>query len=240
LAFCLVLPLMLRGDSPASPPNPQPAIRIPSYVAWTEQTITLASHGDAFRGLLISRRCSHCHGSEGFSGEPFIPNLAGVDRLSLWKQLEDFRSGKRSSRAMQPIAASLSMQDSADVAAYYSMLPTSPDPQDNRAFPQAVTNSSGSEIGLRLISRGDGRRGIPPCQSCHGPVGYVKGAPALGNQNGRYLLSQLKAFSDGSRANDINMPMRSIARQLTDEEKSALAECYGEGLGPAASSPGTR
>ena len=38
------------------------------------------------------------------------------------------------------------------------------------------------------------------------------------------------------RANDINMPMRTIASQLTEEEKHALAEYYGSGLGllPAA------
>jgi cytochrome c553 len=233
---CLGLPLLLRGDA-ASPGN-QPAVRIPSYVAWTEETIARASRGDAFRGLLISRRCSHCHGSEGFSSEVNIPNLAGIDRLSLWKQLEDFRTGKRASRAMQPIAAALSGQDSADVAAYYSMLPTGPDPQDNRAFPRAVANSSQGEMGLRLISFGDGQRGVPPCQACHGPIGSVKGAPALSNQNGGYLLNQLKAFSDGSRANDINMPMRSIAAQLTEKEKMAVSEYYGAGLGPSTASPG--
>jgi cytochrome c553 len=232
--LCLGLPLILRGDSA---PGNLPPIRIPSYVAWTEETVARASKGDAFRGLLISRRCGHCHGSEGFSSEPIIPNLAGLDRLSTWKQVEDFRSGKRVSRAMQPIAAALSAQNAADVAAYYSMLPTSPDPQDNRAFPQPVSNSAHGEIGLRLIAFGDGQRGIPPCQACHGPIGYLKGAPALSNQNGSYLLNQLKAFSDGSRANDINMPMRSIAARLTDEEKVAVSEYYGAGLGPSTASP---
>jgi hypothetical protein len=36
----------------------------------------------------------------------------------------------------------------------------------------------------------------------------------------------------GSRANDINVRMRSIARQLTAEEKTAVSEYYGAGLGP--------
>jgi cytochrome c553 len=50
-------------------------------------------------------------------------------------------------------------------------------------------------------------------------------------QNSEYVLSQLEAFASGSRANDINMPMRTISRLLTDDERHALAEFYGSGLG---------
>lgn len=226
---------MLRGDSSSAPTgNTQPPVRVPSNVAWTAETIETASGGDAFRGLLLSRRCSHCHGSEGFSAEPYIPDLAGIDRLSTWKQLADFRSGKRISPVMQPIASGLTERDSADLAAYYSMLPTSPDPQDNRSFPQPIHDLWRASIAVRLVVFGDGARGIPPCQACHGPVGFLKGAPPLDNQNGVYLLNQLRRFADGERANDINMPMRSIAVQLTEEEKSSLSQYYG--AGPRASS----
>jgi cytochrome c553 len=206
---------------------------VPSNVAWTRETIRTASQGDAFRGSLIAHQCGHCHGAEGFSAEPLIPNLAGIDRLSIWKQLADFRAGKRTSRVMQPIAALLSPQDSADVAAYFSMLPTFPDPQDNRSFPQTMPDPAQSRLAERFIVFGDGLRGIPPCQACHGPVGHVKGAPPLAAQNGGYLLSQLQHFSDDSRANDINLVMRSIARQLTDEEKAAVSGYYGAGRGPS-------
>jgi hypothetical protein len=47
-------------------------------VAWTEETLTIVSSGDAFRGLLLARRCNHCHGEEGFSSVPAFPNLAGA------------------------------------------------------------------------------------------------------------------------------------------------------------------
>ncbi len=64
------------------------------------------------------------------------PNLAGMNKLSIWKQLQDFRIHKRRSRAMEPIAESLSPRDIADVVSYYSALPVFPDPQDNRVFPR--------------------------------------------------------------------------------------------------------
>lgn len=208
----------------------EPAARVPSNVAWTAETIAMASSGDAFRGSLIGRRCDRCHGREGFSSSAAVPNLASMDRLVIWKQLDDFRAGKRSSRVMQPIANSLTLQDSADVAAYYWMIPIKPDPQDDRAFPQPLSDPSHAAVAGRLIGSGDGSRGLPPCQACHGPIGFVVGAPSLATQNSSYLLEQLDAFANGGRANDINMRMRSIAAQLTEDERHALAESYGSGV----------
>ncbi len=236
LALLATTVLLSGRDSSAQSENSEPPIRVPSNVAWTQDTLALISRGDAFRGLLLARRCNHCHGEEGFSSVPNFPNLAGVDRLSFWKQMQDFRSGKRTSPVMQPIAEGLSPRSAADLAAYYAMLPTASDPQENRAFPQPMHDASGATMAIRLIVFGDGQRGIPPCQSCHGPVSYVNGAPPLATQNGNYLEQQLELFSNGNRANDINVRMRSIARQLTAEEKTALSEYYGAGLGPGVTS----
>ena len=207
----------------------QPPARIPSEVAWTDETLALANSGDPMRGLILSRRCERCHGAEGFSSTPAIPNLAAIDKLTMWKQLQDFRSGKRKSALMEPIAAVLTLRQSADLAAYYALVPNTPDPLDSRSFPERISNPSMARIAVPLITLGDGQRGIPPCQACHGPVGYVKGAPSLATQNGLYILNQLNALSGWSRANDINIRMRSIAGQLTLEEKQALSDYYGSG-----------
>lgn len=210
--------------------------RIPSYVSWTPENIAAASSGNAFRGSLLAKRCDHCHGSEGFSPVGSTPNLAGINNLAIWKQLEDFRTRKRASRAMNPIAESLTARDVADVVAYYSALPLFSDPQDNRVFPQAKSEAGHTAIASRLVTFGDGERGIPPCQACHGPVAYRIGAPSLMTQNADYVLNQLEAFANRTRTNDINEPMRVIAALLTEDERHALAEFYGADLGfqPAA------
>ena len=190
-----------------------------------------ASSGDAFQGMLLAKRCDHCHGAEGFSAVASTPNLAGINKLAIWKQLEDFRTRKRLSHTMDPIAESLSPRDEADVVAYYAKLPVFSDPQDNRIFPQSRPDPNHAAIASHLVSFGDGERGIPPCQACHGPVAYRPGAPTLTTQNGDYILKQLEEFANQIRANDINMPMRTIAALLTEEERHALAEYYGSGLG---------
>ena len=138
---------------------------------------------------------------------------------------------------MEPIAESLSSRDIADVVSYYAELPIFNDPQDNRAFPQGQPESGHAATASRLITFGDGERGIPPCQACHGPVAYRPGVPTLMTQNGDYILNELEGFANRTRANDINQPMRTIAALLTEDERHALAEYYGAGLGlqPASS-----
>ncbi len=205
--------------------------RIPSEVAWTAETIAAASSGDAFRGSLRAKSCEHCHGAEGYSPDASTPNLAGLDQLALWKQLQDFRSRKRASPAMSPIANSLSSRDMADVVAYYSSLPLFSDPQDNRSFPQSRPDAAHASAASHLVNFGDGERGIPPCQACHGPEAYRPGVPSLMSQNSDYLLRQLEEFAAGSRANDINMTMRTISTLLTDDERHAMTQFYGSGLG---------
>jgi cytochrome c553 len=224
LAAIAVTALFVRaGDKPPD--------RIPSYVEWTPETIAEASSGDPFRGLLLARHCAHCHGDEGFAQKANIPNLASMDRLTLWKQLQDFRAGKRVARPMNPISRELSSKDVADVAAYYSKLPIFYDPEDNRVFPQPAPDPVQKGMAWRLATFGDGERGIPPCQACHGPVAYRPGAPSLMTQNADYVLDQLEAFANRTRTNDINEPMRTISILLSEDERHALAAYYGAGLG---------
>jgi cytochrome c553 len=136
--MALAFPVALWAYGALSAPSKsQPSPRVPSNVAWTEETVAQASMGNVFRGLLLAKHCEHCHGSEGFSAEGQIPNLAGMDRLSFWKQMDDFASRKRNSTPMSAIVATLNRTDFADLAAYSSALPASADPWDKRVFPQA-------------------------------------------------------------------------------------------------------
>jgi len=216
-------------------PPKQDLAQAPTTVAWTPETIDEANKGDVVRGMVLARRCEKCHGEEGFSDTGEVPNLASMDKLAFWKELEDFRTGKRNSPLMGPVAQVLTAQDEADLGAYYAMLPAIPDPQDTRVKPPAALDAKTEHMASFLVTLGDGKRGIPPCQACHGPVGNVRGAPSLATQNADYIEDQLDNFADGSRANDINVTMRTIAHALTPEERKALGAYFGGGMG---SSPG--
>jgi cytochrome c553 len=207
--------------------SPQPALRIPTTVAWTQATLNQIRAGDAERGAQVALNCAACHESTSADPAHLIPTLDGMDAASIFKQLSDYRSGKRLWGAMSAIAKTLTVEDSADVAAYFAtrtgqLQANLPEriPQGGRAFRQ-------SDPAARLALAGDPQRGIAPCSACHGPGGFRLGAPPLTGQYTAYIERQLGSFAQGIRHNDIYEQMRAIARQLTPDEMKALAEFYG-------------
>jgi cytochrome c553 len=213
------------GSGPAS--QPQPALRTPTLIAWTPSTLEQIAAGDAGHGEFIAMNCAACHGQGGVSSSTLFPTLAGMDAAVIYKELDDFRSGKRVSAVMGAMAKALSAQDSADVAAYFAARPGGLPRLDGDRVPESGRSLREADPGKRLIFAGDPHRGIAPCSACHGPGGYKPGAPALQGQQEPYIEQQLAAFAQGTRANDILEQMRVIARQLTADEMHALAALYG-------------
>ena len=77
--------------------------------------------GDPIRGERIALSCARCHGDGGMSETAWIPSLAGMNQNAIYKQLDDYRSHRRRPEwYMASIAQALSLQDSADVSAYYA------------------------------------------------------------------------------------------------------------------------
>jgi cytochrome c553 len=70
--------------------------------------------------------CSACHGLNGVSVTDAIPNLAGQKAAYLATQLRLLKEGTRKNATMGAIAAQLSPDDIANVAAYYASLPGAP------------------------------------------------------------------------------------------------------------------
>jgi cytochrome c553 len=203
-------------NAPASQPVAgQPA----SAVAWTTATRRRLAQGNVTAGATIAVTCNNCHGADGISADAAFPNLAGQSAAAIYKQLEDFRSGKRNAAVMGVYVSPLSEQNLFDLAAYYASLP-------NPMGDTMSTQSSANTVARRLIEFGDPLRGIAPCAACHGPVSVTLGAPGLRGQQRAYLEFQMQSFKDGNRRNDISEQMRSVARQLTGEEIAMLAAYY--------------
>ena len=171
------------------------------------------------RELESRSTCNGCHGTNGISSDAIIPNLAGQSAAAIYKQLADFRTGKRDAAVMGVYVSPLSEQGLLDLAAYYASLP-------NPAGVDLSPQNSSDTVVRRLIEVGDPIRGIAPCASCHGPLGMTQGAPGLRGQQRAYLELQMQSFTDGNRRNDISEQMRSVARQLTGEEIALLAAYY--------------
>ena len=187
-----------------------------------------AAKADASKGQTIaSRVCAACHGPDGNSPTSANPKLAGQVQEYLHKQLVNFKpaSGSKAERdnpIMAGMAAPLSADDMRNVAAYFSQ---------QAPKPGAAKNKESLDLGRRLWRAGDATRGLPACAGCHGATGAGVPAqfPRLAGQYAEYTENQLKAFRSGTRANDANRAMRTIAGKLTDPEIAAVAD-YAAGL----------
>jgi cytochrome c553 len=207
--------------------EPQPPARTPTRIAWTRATLAQIASGNEQNGAFVGLNCGACHGERGVSPSALIPTLAGMDSAVIYKQLDDYRSGKRLWGVMSAIATALTVENSADVATYFASLPDGLRPIAGEGLPESGHSLRQRDPTLRLIFVGDPGRGIPPCAACHGPTAEKVGAPALQGQHTAYIERQLAAFAQGMRQNDINEQMRTIAAQLTQDDMHALAVYYG-------------
>jgi cytochrome c553 len=217
--------LGLRPDRAAAG-ELQPAPVVPSFIAWTPATLAAIATGRSEAGAFVALNCAVCHGEQGVSKLADVPTLAGMDASALYKELADYRSGKRLYGAMNGIALALSLQNLADVSVYYARLPGGLPVVTGRDPFGAGRRLGASDPVQRLVYSGDPSRGIGACGGCHGPIGYRRGAPALASQDGAYLERQTAAFAQGSRHNDINEQMRTVAVALTGAESAAVSQYY--------------
>jgi cytochrome c553 len=183
-----------------------------SKVAWTPETLRFVKKGDANKGKDVAAVCAGCH-NEGNAA----PNLDGQLPTYLYKQLVDYKNGSRKDpgATMNGLAATLSEQDAADVAAWYGSQ-------------KPMVGKGGASDPTGIVSVGDGKRMEPACSSCHGGSGQGEkvDTPRLSGQKAEYLEKTLLAYKNGSRANDIYSRMRLIGSKLSDAEIKQLAEYY--------------
>ena len=81
-----------------------------------------ATAGDAVAGKSKAMMCAGCHGADGISMSPEIPNLAGQKEAYLAKAIRDYKTGARKNSMMQSIIAGVADADIPDLAAYYASL----------------------------------------------------------------------------------------------------------------------
>ena len=151
--------------------------------------------------------CGYCHGENGNSKRPHIPNLASQNPIYLFHAFEQFARGEREDYVMTSLAKNLTMEDRVNIAVYFSqqkVLPTT-----------AAVDGALSKQGATLFKR--------TCVACHGMQGQgMEKMPRLAGQPAEYIRKALKRFrsNDPSRAGSV---MLGIASQLSDNDIEALA-----------------
>ncbi len=182
--------------------------------------------GDAELGKAKSAMCVACHGADGNSVVAVWPKLAGQHEQYTARQLSLFKNGTRKATVMGGMTAGLSVEDMANLGAYFAT--------------QKTTIGSADEslvaAGKALYQGGIADRKVPACMACHGMAGKgnpLSGYPVVAGQHATYTEQRLKDFRAGATAggdDDANGKiMAEVAKKLTDEEIKAVAS-YMQGL----------
>ncbi|KJV05591.1 c-type cytochrome [Methylocucumis oryzae] len=150
--------------------------------------------------------CSGCHGVQGKSANPELPNLAAQRVNYITSQLNAFNSGARKNSVMQAIAAQLNEQNIAELAGYYAGL---------------APVSSGADPAL--AKAGEGKAAM--CLGCHGSRAQGNNQiPRLAGQAPGYLIKQLQNFKSGFRQGG---PMQAISSSLSDQDMAEISAYLG-------------
>jgi cytochrome c553 len=151
--------------------------------------------------------CGYCHGENGNSKRPHIPNLASQNPIYLFHSFEKFAKGERVDFVMSKLAKSLSLEDRVNIAVYFSQQKVEPT--------AAASDAALAQRGGALFQR--------TCTACHGSHAQGKETmPRLAGQPGEYIRKALGRFrsNDPSRAGSV---MIGIAGQLSESDIEALA-----------------
>ncbi len=181
--------------------------------------------GDAAAGGKKIDMCIGCHGIVGYQAsfpEVYkVPKISGQGGKYIANALTAYRAGERKHPSMRGIAAALSDQDIADLAAYYEQHGKD---AGTAALPAEPARKPSAQVDALL------KKGI--CISCHG-ANFSKpidpSYPKLAGQNADSLYMSLRAYKTDNnpqfgRANGV---MAGVAKQFSNADLKAMAQYIG-------------
>jgi cytochrome c553 len=180
-----------------------------------------AAKPDLAKGEAISTNvCVACHANDGSRGSPANPIIQGQHPEYLYKQLIEYKAGKRKNPIMQGIASALSEDDMKNVSAFYAT---------KNPRPGFAKSKDTIQLGERIYRGGIFDRNVPACAGCHSPTGggIPSQYPRVAGQHAEYNEAQLVAFRIGARNNSAQMV--GIAAKMNDREIKAVSD-YMAGL----------
>lgn len=177
--------------------------------------------GDAKAGQGKIAMCIGCHGIAGYQAsfpEVYkVPKISGQSAKYIVSALNAYKKGERKHPSMRGIAASLSDQDMADVAAYYSVHGV----VEGATLAAKPGKEPSAQVDALLKKAG--------CVACHGE-NFAKpidpSYPKIAGQHSDYLFVALKAYKteNNPQVGRANGVMASIAKQFSNNELKELSK----------------
>lgn len=148
--------------------------------------------------------CFNCHGEDGNSKLPDVPNLAAQNAGYLLVQIGKFASGERTDSFMQGLVKALSEEERINIAVFFSQQTLK---KENRG---GAPNAAGKALYERV------------CVTCHGAGGLGDDLiPRIAGQQRNYVVRALTRYrsQDGRR----DPRMSGVAAKLSPADINAVA-----------------
>ncbi len=178
--------------------------------------------GNAENGGKINSLCIGCHGIVGYQASfpeiHKVPKISGQSAAYIVSALNAYKKGERKHPTMRGIAASLTDQNMADLAAHYEA--------DGAVAGETAPGKAepGNSQAAALVTKG-------ACTTCHGD-NFSKPLPSypkIAGQHSDYLFVALKAYQkeNNPQVGRGNAVMGGVAKQFSAAELKELAEYVG-------------
>lgn len=158
-------------------------------------------------GKTAAAACVGCHGETGVSKIAGMPNLVALDPQYLVAAMKDYKTGRRKNDTMKSMLASVPDSTLGHIALYFGLQKPA----------RAQTPSSGDQVA--------GAEAAAGCAGCHGDKGMSTNPaiPSLAGQDTQYLGAALRAYKNGTRADET---MKGLASSLDDSAIKNIPTYY--------------
>ena len=171
----------------------------------------------------LVEKCGECHGKDGNSDDPKVPNIAGFSVKYLEDTMADYKSGDRPGLKYKPeggeetdmneIAKKLSDEEISALAGYYAKQTFKSHAAEQKTDPKLVKR------GEKLFKK--------KCKKCHADFGTdpEDDAGILGGQWMEYLRHQFEMFASGER--EMPKKMKKKFKKVKKEDYEAIIHALG-------------
>lgn len=171
----------------------------------------------------LAHECDECHGKDGNSDDPKVPNIAGFSAKYIEDAVNDYKNGERPGVKYKPkdgeetdmneVAKKLSDEEIKAIAEYYS----------NKTF---KSHALEQKTDPRLVKRGE-KIFKKNCKKCHVDFGTdpEDDAGILGGQWMEYLRHQFDLFASGER--EMPKKMKKKFEKVKKEDYEAIIHALG-------------
>ena len=170
---------------------------------------------------MLANTCAGCHGTNGVSGGPAMPSIAGMPAVYMKEIMADFKSGKRPSTIMGRLAKGYTEEENALMADFFAKQTW----QNAKSAPQSKL---ATDIDVKLAKKGAKLVKKRKCEKCHEDNGVTQDedTPRMAGQWLDYLLFKFQDLKHPELKVPQPKKMKKQIKRLSAQDLEAVAHFY--------------